>query len=74
MILDDKGVIYYLTKYEGQVTINEINPKSDKIHDNICEIKSDACLGFSYDNGCFYFMDDFKTVIKLERINDQRKL
>jgi uncharacterized protein YrrD len=74
MIQDNKGVIYYLTKYEGQVMINEINPKSDKIHENIFEIKSDFCLGFSFNNNKFYFMDDFKTVNKLERILDQRKL
>ena len=51
--------------------INEINPKSDKIHENIFEIKSDYCLGFSFNNNKFYFMDDFKTVNKLERILDQ---
>jgi len=40
--------------------VNEINPKSDIFHENIFEIKSDFCLGFSYDKGYFYFMDDFK--------------
>ena len=58
MIQDEKGVIYYITTYEGQCTIMEINPKNDEIHENIFEIKSDECNGFSYHNGYFYFMDD----------------
>jgi hypothetical protein len=29
MIQDDQGVIYYITKYEGQCTIMEINPRDD---------------------------------------------
>jgi hypothetical protein len=62
IIQDEKGVIYYLTKYEGQVSIMEINPKSDEIHENIFEIKSDFCLGFCYNNGYFYLMDTHKVV------------
>lgn len=65
MILDEKGVVYYITKYEGQCTIMEVNPKNDEIHDIIFEIKSDLCLGFSYANGYFYFMDDFKVINQL---------
>ena len=59
---DDEGVIYYLTKYEGQVSINEINPRNDEIHETIFEIKSDFCFGFSYYDGYFYFMDDHKII------------
>jgi len=52
----------------------EINPKNDEIHENIFEIKSNFCQGFSYDKGYFYFMDEFKVVNKLCRIKDQRQL
>jgi len=65
MIQDEKGVVYYMTKYEGQVTIHEINPKSDDVHENIFEIKSNFCLGFSYENGNFYFMDEYKVIYML---------
>jgi hypothetical protein len=40
----------------------EINPKNDENPEIIFEIKSNFCNGFCYDNGFFYFMDDFKVV------------
>ena len=63
-------MLYYLTKNEGQIFIMEINPKSDDIHENVFEFKSDFCLGFSYNEGYFYVMDDFKLITQLQRIND----
>jgi len=74
MIQDEKGVVYYLTRDEGLITVYEINPKNDATPENIFEIKSNFCLGFSYHKGYFYFMDDNKEITRLERINDQRKL
>ena len=74
MTQDEKGVIYYMTMDDGLVMVNEINPKNDIIPENIFEIKSDVCLGFSYHKENFYFMNDLKEITKLNRINDQRKL
>jgi len=51
-----------------------INPKYDEKseHLTIFEIKTEYCLGFraGRDGKTFYFMDDFKNVIKLERMKD----
>jgi len=51
MIQDEKGVVYYLTSDEGLITVYEINPKNDATPENIFEIKSNFCLGFSYHKG-----------------------
>ena len=79
MIQDIHGHIYYVTMYDGQCTIWEINPKADASHIPIYEIKSEECLGFSMGHNVdtlesFYFMDDNKVVNKLERMKERRNL
>ena len=71
--------MYYITMYDGQCIIKEINPKQDTIHIPIYEIKSEGCLGFSIGHNVesqesFYFMDDHKVVNKLERMKERRNL
>ena len=67
MIQDENGHIYYVTIYDGQCAIKEINPSEDSTHTAIYELQSDACLGLSYSMGYFYLMDNTKKVNQLIR-------
>lgn len=65
-LINKRGDIYYVTNYEGQCTIWEINgSSSDNIPQKIYEIRSSKCLGFSFHNDFFYFIDDGKIINKL---------
>lgn len=79
MILDQHGHIYYITRYDGQCIINEINPKQDTFHIQIYELKSEECLGFNVGHrvetkDSFFFMDNHKVINKLERMKERRIL
>lgn len=46
MIMNNKGVIFYVVSYEGTCMIKQIVPKNDVEHRDVMHIKSDKCLGF----------------------------
>jgi hypothetical protein len=67
--------MYYITSYDGQCFVKEINPKSDEVSDHLTvyEIKSEKCKGFSCSGKDFYFLDAINTITKL-RQNKETKL
>ena len=58
--------MYYITAYEGQCKIKEINPKDDSKHLTVFESKSMYCTLFKKVDEFFYLMDDQKNIYKLE--------
>ena len=70
-----RGFMYYIKESNGYCHIMEINPVLDKKHSKIFDIKSKNCLGFQCIEGnVFLFMDENKTVTKLKRYQESRKL
>jgi len=67
--MDDKGYIYYVTKYQGHFKIKEINPLNDHVHEHkvVYEIKSENCYGFYCDELYIYFIGDSKILARLRR-------
>ena len=66
-IINQKGDIYYVTNYEGQCTVWEINAsQSDNAPQKIYEIRANKCLGFGQFEKYFYVIDDTKVINKLE--------
>jgi hypothetical protein len=78
ILSDLHGHIYYILYSDGQCIIKEIRPTKSDLQDHlkIFEMKSDRCLGFavSGDGSQFYFIDDFKNIIVLERVKEGRQL
>jgi len=65
-IINERGDIYYVTNFEGQCTVWEINSFEIENHaKRIYEIRANECLGFSVHDKYFYFIDDTKTINKL---------
>lgn len=62
------GRIYYVVSYDGLCSIREIRIKgNDNVHVNVFEIKSRTCKGFTNKGSIFYFIDEYNTIIKLQR-------
>ena len=63
---NDKGLIYFVTSFDGHCTVKQINPKDDGSELVVFEIKSDHCNGFSCIGKQFYFLDAHNVLTKLE--------
>jgi hypothetical protein len=78
IIMNHRGIIFFINQFDGNCFIKEIRPQNDEKqnHLNIYEIKSEYCLGFgvSDDSKTFYFMDDFKVINQLQRMKGSRNL
>ena len=65
--MNDSGNIYYVTNYDGQCAIWEINTAhNDNIPQKVYEQRSSTCNGFCVNGLDFYFIDDAKVINKLE--------
>lgn len=74
-IVNDRGDIYYVTNYEGQLTVWEIDSRTvENIPQKIYEIRANKCLGFSVNHNDFYLIDDTKTINKLQQNMETRQL
>ena len=76
IILNKKGLIYYVTSYDGQCYIKEINPKHDEFDDHLVvyETKSERCNGFGSSEGKNFFFLDAVNVITMLKQNKDTKL
>ena len=70
MLLSNDNDIYYVVSYEGQCTIKKISSTDDSEHHNVLDIKSNNCLAFANEGNFFYFIDDFKNVMKIQKQKD----
>lgn len=58
-LINESGDIYYVTNYDGQCTVWEINSSlPDNEPYKIFEIRSNKCLGFNIFEDSFYFIDE----------------
>lgn len=76
VILHPNGCMYYVKSQDGNCQVIEINPKDDLASDHITiiDLKSEKCFGFTYSNESFYFLDDMRTICKLDRHKESRLL
>ena len=67
---NEKGLIYFVTSFDGHCTVKQINPKDDGNELVVFEMKSYRCNGFSCNGKNFYFLDEHNVLIKLEQNKD----
>ena len=73
--ISERGDIYYVTSFDGQCTIWEINTQlTDNVPQKIFEQRTNRCLGFYVYKKNFYLIDEKKVVNKLEQNMDTRML
>lgn len=68
IIMNKKGLMYYVTSYDGQCYVKEINPKNDDFEEHLVvyETKSEKCKGFCSSGKDFFFLDAVNAVTKLK--------
>ena len=68
IVLNKNGKMYYVTSYDGQCYVKEINPKHDDFEDHLVvyETKSEKCNGFGSSGKDFFFLDAVNIITKLK--------
>ena len=68
MVIGSNGRIYYVTSFDNDVLIKEIQPGNEQVHRQVFRKRAESCFGFSQRGDYFYFQcgDDIIWQLKLK--------